>query len=92
MPQPERETARNLPTWDLVVEHDDMLFGGWKENKGNHEQPKRNRGILERLSAIEIVLKILGIGMVVLVAHAVGVPTEDILKGLMSVGAHMAFP
>ena len=49
MPQPQREAAKNLATWDLVVHHDDLIYGGWKETPNGHEQPKRDRGILERL-------------------------------------------
>ena len=91
MAQPQREAARDLPTWELVVEHDDIIFGGWSDEKKDHEQPKRKRGILERLSAIEILLKVGSLALSILVLHAIGVPTDTILKGLANLVGHLGF-
>lgn len=89
MPQPQREAAKNLATWDLVVHHDDLIYGGWKETPNGHEQPKRDRGILERLSAIEILLKGGSVALAILVLHAIGVPTETIVKALANLLGHL---
>lgn len=89
MPQPQREAARTMSVWDLTVEHDDAIFGGWSDNSKDHHQRKRERGIFERLSAIELYIKGIGVALAYLVLHASGVPTETILKAFANLIGHL---
>ena len=88
MPNPQREGARFRSDRALLVEHDDILFGGWNEAKAP-AQPKRARGVLERLGTVEMMLKYLGAAVLFLVLHAAGVPTEDIGRAAVALlGLH----
>jgi len=57
----------------------DIVNGSWAEPvKG--KAPKRNRGIIERLTAMETIQRYTLGGVTLIGLKAIGIPTEDIFK------------
>jgi hypothetical protein len=73
----------------MVYAHDRELRGSWSE----HVPPKRHPGVLEQIEEIRRTIKVYcragGLGLGLLVARALGVPTEDVAKLLKGIFAYL---
>jgi hypothetical protein len=60
----------------LAAVHE-AVFGTWEETG------KRKKGVIEELNYIQLMMRWAGVGLGVLVLHALGVPTQEVF-GLLS--------